>query len=274
MPTKPPKSTLLTCVIVLVSAVLVNLLPTTRTTANAPLDPGWDGTLRRVRVPVLMYHYIGIPPKNADAIRLDLTVTPESFQKQMRWLRENGYHTITPDELAAALLRGARLPARPVLLTFDDGYEDAYTNAFPILEEFGFTGTFFVVSDFIDEGRDGFLTWDQAKEMVEAGMYIQNHSRSHKDMRRRDANWLTNQIGIPQNRIETNTGIRPRFFCYPSGGYDDTTVSELRYAGYAAAFTTGDGTFIYTDNMLRIPRVRIRGSTTVEQFAHLMTWVR
>jgi peptidoglycan/xylan/chitin deacetylase (PgdA/CDA1 family) len=271
---KPSKSTLKRIAIALVLILSASIQIPIPSRAEMPIDPGWDGTLRRLRVPVLMYHYISNPPADADAIRLDLSVTPANFRKQLQWLRENGYETISPDELAGALLRGAKLPARPILLTFDDGYADAYTNAFPILQELGFTGTFFVVTGFLDEGGGAYLTWDQAREMVEAGMYVENHSRSHKDMRARSHDWLVDQIQVPQERIEKNIGIRPRYFCYPSGGYDDGTVRELRAAGYMLAFTTADGTFAYTDNMLLVPRVRIRGSTTIEQFAHLMTWVR
>ncbi len=277
MPMNASKSTLKRIAVALAVAVLVmlaNALLAARSRAGMPIDVEWDGTLRRVHVPVLMYHYISNPPSDADAIRLDLSVTPENFRKQMQWLKQKGYQTITPGQLAAALLRGAKLPARPILLTFDDGYADAYTNAFPILKEFGFAGTFFVVSGFIDDGRGEYISWTQAREMAEAGMSIQNHSRTHKDMRGRDHEWLVNQIDVPQDRIEQNTGVRPRFFCYPSGGYDDTAVHELQNAGYTLAFTTNDGAFAYTDNMLRIPRVRIRGATTVEQFAHLIGWVR
>jgi peptidoglycan/xylan/chitin deacetylase (PgdA/CDA1 family) len=271
----PSKSTLKRFAIALMLALFGNAILAAPSNAGRPIDnAGWDGTLRRVRVPVLMYHYISNPPDGADAIRLDLSVTPANFIKQMQWLKEQGYQTITPDELAAALLRGAKLPAKPIMLTFDDGYADAYSTAFPILKEFGFTGTFFVVSGFIDGGDPTYMTWAEAREMADAGMSIENHSRSHKDMRGRSQDWLADQIEVPQDRIEKNTGVRPRFFCYPSGEYDDGTVSELRAAGYALAFTTNDGTFAYTDNMLLVSRVRIRNSTTIETFAHLMAWVR
>jgi peptidoglycan/xylan/chitin deacetylase (PgdA/CDA1 family) len=234
----------------------------------------WDGTLRRVRVPILMYHYVSPVPANADALRLDLDVPPENFRSQMQWLKTNGYHTITPDQLAGALLRGEKLPPNPILLTFDDGYDDAYSVAFPILKELGFTGTFFVVSDFLDQNRGGYITWEQARQMAAEGMSIQDHSRQHKDMRGRTREWLDDEIIPSRDRIEMNTGTRPLFFCYPSGGYDHTAIDQLRAAGFVAAFTTNDGTYVYTDNMLRLPRVRIRGSTTLPGFARLITWER
>jgi peptidoglycan/xylan/chitin deacetylase (PgdA/CDA1 family) len=245
-----------------------------RSQASDPVEATPDGSWRRLRVPVLMYHYVSVPPPDAGAIHQDLSVLPDNFRKQMRWLKDNNFTTITPDQLVGALRRGVKLPPRPVLLTFDDGYSDAYSIVFPTLKEFGFTGTFFLITGFIDEGRNGYLNWGQVKEMSQGGMSMQSHSRNHKDMRNRSSEWLVYEIVGPGETIEAHTGIRPRYFCYPSGGYDGYVIRELRAAGYFAAFTTNDGTFEYTDNMMRIPRIRMRQTTTMEQFAHLMEWVR
>jgi peptidoglycan/xylan/chitin deacetylase (PgdA/CDA1 family) len=233
-----------------------------------------DGTLRRLRVPVLMYHYVSTPPEGSDRFRVDLSVTPENFRLQMRWLKENGYHTITPEQLIAALNRGAKLPPNPVLLTFDDGYEDAYTNAFPILKEFGFVGTFFIVTDWIDSNRRGFLSWDQVKEMADAGMSFQGHSREHQDMRGRSFEWHVWHLVGSQQTIEARLGYKPLLFCYPSGRFDTMTMVGAKAAGVMAAFTTLDGTYLTSDNMLRLPRVRIRNSHSVGEFAYLMEWRR
>ena len=137
---------------------------------SAALSTGpveWDGTLRRVRVPILMYHHVSALPANADKYRRDLTVTPEDFTRQMRHHQDNGYHPITPDQLTGALLRGDKLPPKPVMLTFDDGYDDAFSVVFPILQQFEYTGTFFLISDFVDEGQSEYVTWDEAKKMAE-----------------------------------------------------------------------------------------------------------
>jgi peptidoglycan/xylan/chitin deacetylase (PgdA/CDA1 family) len=233
-----------------------------------------DGILRQVRLPVLMYHYIGFPPPDADKYRLDLTVTPDNFREQMQWLQAHDYHTISPSDLELAMMRGRKLPERSILLTFDDGYEDAYSDAYPVLKTFGLKGTFFVVTEWMDEGKSGYLTWKQAEEMALNGMSIQNHSRRHYDMRKRDGAWLVYEILGPIQTIEAHTGVRPQFFCYPGGQFDQNVVDELRAAGVIAAFTTNDGTFNYTDNMLRLPRVRIRGSTNLAAFVDLLTWER
>ncbi len=230
--------------------------------------------LRQVRVPILMYHYVSVPLPGSDKYRLDLSVSPANFAAQMASLKDNGYQTISPDDLYAALTQGQKLPDHPILLTFDDGYEDAYTNAYPILQKYGFTGTFFIVTGFIDEGRKGYLTWDQVKEMSNEGMSIQSHSRDHEDMRNRDHDWLVYQIIGPQKTIEAHTGVLPRFFCYPSGEFDDMTMQELRAAGVVAAFTEIDGVYSYSNDTLRLPRVRIRGTTTLPIFIQLLNWDR
>jgi len=245
-----------------------------RSRLSAAPEPA-DGVLRRLRLPVLMYHYIGVPPANADKFRLDLTVTPDRFREQLRWLKDNGYRTLTAEQFVDALMLGTALPERAVLLTFDDGYSDAYSNAFPILREFGFVGTFFVVTDWIDQARAGYLTWSQVQEMDAAGMSIQSHSRDHLDMRERDFDWYVYHVAATYATLEAHVGAQIRVFCYPAGRYDQNAIVALRALGVTAAFTTEDGTFHTSDvNMLRLPRVRVRGSHTVANFAYLVEWVR
>jgi len=138
------------------------------TLTPAPPPTPWptpDGQTRTVRVPILMYHYINTPPPNADAIRRDLSVPPERFREHLAYLKSQGYQTITLHDLVYALTRGTPLPPKPIILTFDDGYEDNYTNAFPILQEFGYIGTFFIITNNPDTGRPGYMSWDQLREM-------------------------------------------------------------------------------------------------------------
>jgi peptidoglycan/xylan/chitin deacetylase (PgdA/CDA1 family) len=224
-----------------------------------------------VRVPILMYHYISTPPADGDKFIKDLAVTRENFETQVKWLKAQGYESITPDELIAALWHGKKLPAKPVMFTFDDGYIDAYYNAFPILKEAGYTGTFFVVTDWVDIAKPGYINWDMAKAMVQGGMYVQSHSRTHEDFRSRSHDWYVNEIIEPMEDIEAHTGVKPRFFCYPYGGYDTRTIWELQRAGFVAGFTENDSRYEYASNTMRLPRVRIRGSMTLEQFIGTLT---
>ncbi|MCZ7667599.1 MAG: polysaccharide deacetylase family protein [Chloroflexi bacterium] len=130
-----------------------------------------------LRVPILMYHYISVPPADADIYRQDLSVTPENFRQQMAYLAENGYTPIDLYQLSAAITAKTDLPDKPVILTFDDGYLDNYENAFPVLQEFGFPGTFFIITDYADQGAAGYANWEQLAEMAAAGMRIETHTK-------------------------------------------------------------------------------------------------
>jgi peptidoglycan/xylan/chitin deacetylase (PgdA/CDA1 family) len=231
----------------------------------------WDQVERVTHVPILMYHYIDTLPANANALLRELTVTRDDFERQMQWLKDQGYESIGPDELIAALWHGAPLPKKPVMLTFDDGYANAWYNAYPVLLKFGFTGTFFVVTDWLDANKPGYLTWGLARAMISGGMSIQSHSRSHLDLRHRSHGWYQNQIVKSIQSIEAHTGIRPRFFCYPYGGYDNIAIRELRAAGVVAAFSENDSRYEYASNTMRLPRVRIRGDYTFKQFVSVVT---
>jgi peptidoglycan/xylan/chitin deacetylase (PgdA/CDA1 family) len=247
--------------------VLINVGP-----ARAQGDgDGWDYVERVTHIPILMYHYIDTPPAGADALLHELAVKREDFEKQMQWLKDQGYESISPDQLIAALWHGTALPKKPVMLTFDDGYANAWYNAYPVLLEFGYTGTFFVVTDWLDENKPGYLTWDLARAMIGGGMFIQSHSRSHLDLRNRSHEWYQNQIVKSIQAIEEHTGVRPRFFCYPYGGYDNVAIRELRAAGIVAAFTENDSRYEYASNTMRLPRVRIRGDYTFQQFIGAVT---
>src|SRR5258708_12608941 len=102
--------------------------------------------------------------------------------------------------------------------------------------------------------------------MVQEGMYVQNHTSEHKDMRNRDHDWLVYQILGAEESIEAHTGVRPRFFCYPSGEFDDAVMRELRAAGVVAAFTTNDGSYGYSADLLLLPLSPIRSLTNSPPF--------
>ena len=221
-------------------------------------------------IPILMYHYISIPPTDADRYRIDLSVEPIDFEEQMKYLSQSGYRAISLYDLYGHLALNAPLPPKPIILTFDDGYRDAYVNAFPILKKYGMSGTFFIVSDFINSGSTTYLTWDMVKEMSLAGMDIESHSRTHPDMRNKSIDYLVWQILGPIEAISAYTGIRPHFFCYPSGEYDEMVMRVLKSADVWGAVTTQYGVVHTLDDAMEWSRVRIRHSNTLQQFAALV----
>jgi peptidoglycan/xylan/chitin deacetylase (PgdA/CDA1 family) len=218
------------------------------------------------RVPVVMYHYISDIPPGADIYRRDLTVTPDNFRAQLQYLADNGYTAITLTDVYLHLTEGYPLPERPIVLTFDDGYRDAYEVAFPILLEYGFTGTFFVLSTPAHHEWEPYLTWPQMKEMAQAGMEIQGHGRDHVDLRGRSYDYLVYQLLGIQEAITHHIGRPARFFCYPSGQYDDDVIAVLKSAGFWGAVTTEWGQEHTRDDLFTIPRIRIRGRTTLPLF--------
>ncbi len=241
----------------------------TRTPTPLP-EPTPDGIARTVRVPILMYHYISQPPEDADIYRRDLSVAPELFAQHLDRILAEGYTPITLYDLVRYLTRGVPLPPKPVILTLDDGYRDNYTNAFPLLRERGMVATFFVVTDFIDQGRPEYLTWDMAREMWAAGMSIESHGRNHVDLRDRDDDYLVWQALGSLETIQYELGVRPRFVAYPGGGYDADTIRIFRSAGYWAGLTTIQGATHSTDNLFELRRVRVRGSTTPDDLARML----
>jgi len=106
-----------------------------------------------------MYHYISVPPANADAVRRDLSVTPELFEAHLAYLRQAGYETITMEQLIYALSQETPLPPRPIIISFDDGYRDHYENAFPLLRKYSYTGIFFVFTQVIDTYNVDYLKY-------------------------------------------------------------------------------------------------------------------
>jgi peptidoglycan/xylan/chitin deacetylase (PgdA/CDA1 family) len=241
--------------------------PTATATATpTPLLPTPDGTPRQVRVPILMYHHIDSPPADADSVRLDLSVTPKDFREQLRFLKEEGYETITLSDLTLYLTVGKPLPAKPIILTFDDGYCDAYTHAFRLLQRFGFVGTFFLISAPIDAQNPDFLSWDQVKEMHDAGMKFEPHSYNHPDMRNRGFQFVVFQILAPKEAIEARTGETCRFFAYPSGRYDQLVIDVLRSAHFWGGVLTEQGATHTSDGLFTLQRIRVHGGDDLDAF--------
>ncbi|PWH14095.1 MAG: hypothetical protein DDG58_13100 [Ardenticatenia bacterium] len=232
--------------------------------------PTPDGVARTIDVPILMYHYISAPPPDADRYRRDLSLAPEDFEAHLAWLRSQGYQSITLHTLVFHLLAGWPLPEKPIVLTFDDGYRDHYTNAFPLLQKYGYVGTFFLVTRPIDDGDPNYLTWEMVTEMHRAGMSMQPHGYRHFDLKGKPIDFLIYEIVGAKEAIEARTGEIARFFCYPSGSYDRQTIRVLESAGFWAAVTTVPGRHQGTDRLFELERLRVRNTTSVEDLARLL----
>jgi peptidoglycan/xylan/chitin deacetylase (PgdA/CDA1 family) len=215
--------------------------------------------IEKYQVPVLMYHYIR-DASGEDALGKSLSVTPQSFEQQMRWLKDNDFVTISVSDLAdierVQLSKVNGDGYRPVVITFDDGYADAYNAAFPVLKKFGFTGTFFIISG--DIGMPGYLNQDQINALRKAGNEIGSHTVTHPNLTNLSSSNVTEEL--------VNSKDDTRVFCYPSGVYNDRVKDLVKDAGYVAAVTTKSGIATENTKLFDIPRVRIK-NVSIEDFA-------
>lgn len=232
--------------------------------------PEWDGTHRRIDVPILMYHYISDPPGGSDEYRIDLSISPGTFRGHLQYLFDNGYTPISLYDLDEALLTGRALPLKPVILTFDDGYIDHYTNAFTILQEIGFAGTFFIITARADAGDPNHLNWEQIREMADAGMSMESHTKNHPNLQGRDEDYLVYEMLGSIESLNFYTGKTRHMFCYPGGDFDAMTLQVAARLPIWRAVTTENGRIHTTDNRLLLPRIRISNGMGVAALASLL----
>ena len=151
-----------------------------------------------------------------------------------------------------------------------NGYRDNYENAFPLLRDRGMTATFFVVTDFLDEERPAYLTWEMAREMYAGGMSIESHGRNHASLKGQNADYLVWQALGSLETIEHELGVRPHFVSYPAGAFDQLTIDIFKSADYWAGATTVQGATPHGADPFRLPRVRVRNTTTPDDLSELL----
>jgi len=212
-------------------------------------------------VPILMYHSIGWEKGN------DAVISPERFAEHMAFLHDNGYVPISLDELDQ-YLRGARqLPAKAVVITFDDGYRDTYEIAMPILKRYNFRATLFVPVAEVTKR----LTWDELREMKAAGMAIASHSYRHRDLGGLPPEVQAEEIRRAKVILDKELGQDTKYFCYPNGSYDAATLKILREQGYRLAFTIEPGWAKPGDDPLRLKRIWMGNSVNTFHLKERLT---
>lgn len=200
-------------------------------------------------VPVLNYHQVN------DIHTNPLVMTVADFEYQMKYLKDNGYHTITPDELYDYLTTQKQLPDKPILITFDDGYEDNYTQALPILKKYGHKATLFMIADSIDQPR--FLSSKQLLEMQENGFTIETHTYSHRVMTGESISDVKLEIIKSRRILEKLLNKKIKYLAYP-GGYNDENIQKaVAEEGIKMAFSVYPNYDKSGDNLLNLYRLPI-----------------
>ena len=213
-----------------------------------------------VQIPILMYHAVHVMDPS-EASNANLIVAPDNFEAQIKAMVDAGYYFLTPEEAYKALTENA-LPAKKVVwLTFDDGNEDFYTIAYPILKKYKAKATNNIITGFVKKGNAGNLTVKQMKEMMAHGMSFQSHTVNHPDLSVNDKATqkaeLTDSIDFLEDKLNTKVNT----IAYPSGRYNQTTL-DLAKKTYKLGLTTNEGLASAKDGLLSLNRVRILPTTT------------
>ncbi|HEX3607559.1 MAG TPA: polysaccharide deacetylase family protein [Candidatus Dormibacteraeota bacterium] len=218
-----------------------------------------------ISVPILLYHYIRGNPRASDREGFRLSVTPDNFARQMALLHADGVHTVSLADVMNALTGGPPLPPRSVVLTFDDGHDDFAFRAVPVLSQYGFTATNFVVPGFL--GRSSYMSVDQLHDAVAAGMTIGAHTMHHVDLAAEPAAVATHEITQSRAVLQQLTGQPVDDFAYPYGIFNSAVVRMVARAGFRDASTTEPGIHQYASQPLLLRRNAISGYDSLNSFA-------
>jgi peptidoglycan/xylan/chitin deacetylase (PgdA/CDA1 family) len=213
-------------------------------------------------VPILMYHVVETPP--AGAPFPDLYVRRSDFAGQLDWLRAHGYQAVSLRRVYDYWRHGYALPPRPVVLTFDDGYPEDYTNVRPLLAGRQWPG---VLNLAVQNLLDRKLTVPQIRTLIRDGWEIDAHTLTHPDLTTLGRADLLHQVAGSRAWIRRRFHVPVDFFCYPSGRYDAQVLAAVRAAGFRGATTEGFGPASPRDGLLTLPRIRVGGSDGVSGLA-------
>jgi peptidoglycan/xylan/chitin deacetylase (PgdA/CDA1 family) len=231
--------------------------PPVATRTVAALIPPPNAPPHSVTVPVLTYHRVA--PLSAVGIT-DLKVEPSNFVAELSALNRGGYHTIHQWQLFDALYKGDALPAKPIIISVDDGYIDDVTRILPALQRFHMVATFFVITGRMTE--PGFLNADQIRQLDRAGMDVGDHTAHHVDLRLLSASQLNAETAGSRHVLQRVLGHPVYFFAYPFGAFNDNVISAVKAAGFTMAYTTAGGTTESTGAPLTMPRIHVGRAET------------
>jgi peptidoglycan/xylan/chitin deacetylase (PgdA/CDA1 family) len=241
-------------------------IPHSTVTGTATGRPGTE------RVPILMYHVINPPP--AGAPFPGLYVSANEFAAQMQALANAGYHAITQDQMWAYWKRGVALPAgKPIVVSFDNGYQSQFSNALPVLRRLGWVGDENIQLTGLPPSQGG-LSQAQVKGLVAAGWELDTQGVSHADLIALSATQLAEQVAGARRTIQRRYGVPVNWFCYPSGHYNATVIAAVRAAGYTGSTTVIPGWAGPESDPYRLPRLRVLGGTSPESLLSELQAIR
>jgi len=220
-------------------------------------------------VPILMYHRVDAMPTDATTMYRRMTVSPDELREHARWLRNEGFNTITFAQLDEYFRGDFTLPSNPIILSFDDAFDEHYFVVAPILKRFSLGGTFFVHTDWV--GKFNCLTWEQVGHLAEAGFEIGSHTRTHPVLPSLSDAALWDELRQSRATLAKRLGAAPGVVAYPFGESDERVQSTARAAGYSLAAGTRDGAFQRAGERFNLRRIEIRSGDTVPTLKRLIS---
>jgi peptidoglycan/xylan/chitin deacetylase (PgdA/CDA1 family) len=190
--------------------------------------------LAKKEVPVLCYHHIREAKPGQSESMKSYSVSPAQFAEQMKALHDSGYQTVLPDQLYEYLVHNGPMPAKPVMLTYDDTDEEQYSIAVPEMNKYGFKGVYFIMS--ISINRPRYMSKEQIKSLSDSGHSVESHTWDHHMVTKYTPEDWNIQLSKPEKTLTDITGKAPKFFAFPFGLWNQAAIPELKNHGYKMAF--------------------------------------
>lgn len=214
-------------------------------------------------VPVLYYHSVQESANN------EVTITPKALKEQLKYIKDQGYITLTINQLENYLLHNSPIPQKSIVITFDDGYMDNYSNAFPILKDLNMTATIFCITSDLDGSY--YLSKDAITEMSKYGIDIESHTVNHEKLDKLSYDEQLKELKESKETLESTTGKEITSIAYPFGNFNDDTIKASKAAGYTLGFTTNRGLSDRDDNPLKLDRIYISSNYDINTFKEVLS---
>ncbi|MDY6845383.1 MAG: polysaccharide deacetylase family protein, partial [Thermodesulfobacteriota bacterium] len=223
---------------------------------------------QRLKIPILMYHKVSEVPERNKIIRSTnpaYSISLEQFRKQMEYIYNNEYHTLSINELLDTSVCDHQ---ESVIITFDDGWANNYTHAFPILKKLNLTATLFVISDFVCHPQ--YVDWYQLREMNKEGISIQSHTRTHRPLSELLTHEIQYELEESKKEIEDHLGVVVDFLSMPQGIKDHRVIKIAQVVGYKAICTSEPGFIHSHGNPTILKRINISDSYQISTFKRII----
>lgn len=221
-------------------------------------------TFAALSVPILMYHYVGENPKPADFARNYLSISPQKLEEQLTYLKNSGFTPISLDELYGIFNNQVTSPNKPIVLTFDDGYIDFYTTAYPILVKYNFKAVSFIPTGLI--GTSYYMNWDQIKEIQSTGLVtFEGHTITHPNLTVLSSVSALKELKDGRELLQSQTGYPVNFIAYPYGVSNYQVQDLAKQAGFVGGVGTWYGKA--STPGINMPRIRITEQMSLADFA-------